>query len=81
MQHRLGIAARRAFHQDVVPILRVEWVTESQNRAAVEALLTAARKKLSLVDCVSFQLIRDSGVREAFCFDKHFQQQGFGATP
>ncbi|MBM3749106.1 MAG: type II toxin-antitoxin system VapC family toxin [Acidobacteria bacterium] len=81
VQHRLGVAALRALHQDVVPILRVEWVTEAQHRAAVEALLTAARKKLSLVDCVSFQLMRDSGVRQAFCFDKHFQEQGFGTTP
>jgi len=80
-QHRLGVAAVRAFHQDVAPILRVEWVTESQHRAAVEALMTAARKRLSLVDCVSFQLMREGGVRQAFCFDRHFQEQGFGTIP
>ncbi len=79
--HRLGLAAQRAFHQDVTPILRVEWITESQHQAGVEALLTAGRKKLSLVDCVSFQLMREGAVREAFCFDKHFREQGFATIP
>jgi predicted nucleic acid-binding protein len=79
--HRLGVVALRAFHQDVAPILRVEWITETQHRAGVEALLTAGRKRLSLVDCVSFQLMRESGVREAFCFDQHFREQGFGTIP
>lgn len=81
VQHRLGVAALRAFHQDAAPILRVEWITESQHRAGVEALLTAGRKRLSLVDCVSFQLMRENGVREAFCFDKHFREQGFATIP
>lgn len=79
--HRLGVVALRAFHQDVAPILRVEWITEPQHRAGVGALLTAGRKRLSLVDCVSFQLMRESGVPEAFCFDKHFRAQGFGTIP
>jgi len=81
VQHRLGLAALRAFHQDVVPILRIDWITEGQHRAGVEALLTAGRKRLSLVDCVSFQLMRDNGVREAFCFDRHFREQGFSSIP
>ena len=40
-------------------------------------MLAAARKKLSLVDCVSFQIMRQQGVRAAFCFDSHFREQGF----
>lgn len=81
VQHRLGVAALRAFHQDVAPVLRLEWITESQHRAAVEAVLAAGRKRLSLVDCVSFQLMREHGVRTAFCFDKHFGEQGFESLP
>jgi predicted nucleic acid-binding protein len=26
-------------------------------------------------------LMRESGVREAFCFDQHFREQGFGTIP
>ncbi len=81
VQHRLGIAALRALHEDVSPVLTIEWVTEAVHKAAVEATLTASRKKLSLVDCVSFHLMRAASVRVAFCFDRHFSEQGFEALP
>ena len=81
LQHRLGVAAARSFHEDVVPLLQVDWVTEEGHRAGMEAVLAAARKKLSLVDCVSFQAMRHAGVRTAFCFDAHFREQGFTMKP
>jgi predicted nucleic acid-binding protein len=81
LQHRLGVAAVRSFHEDVVPLLQVDWVTEEGHRAGMEAVLAAARKKLSLVDCVSFQAMRHAGVRAAFCFDAHFREQGFTTKP
>jgi uncharacterized protein len=81
LQHRLGVAAVRSFHEDVVPMLQVDWVTEEGHRAGMEAVLAAARKKLSLVDCVSFQAMRHAGVRAAFCFDAHFREQGFTMKP
>ena len=77
MQNRLGVAALRAFQEDVVPLLRVDWISEQRHRTAVEAVLAAGRRKLSLVDCVSFQTMRQYGVRAAFCFDDHFREQGF----
>lgn len=81
LQHRLGIAALRTLHEDVVPLLRLEWISEQGHRAATEAVLAAARKKLSLVDCTSFQTMRECGVRVAFCFDNHFREQGFDLIP
>ena len=81
LQHRLGIAAIRAFHENVSPLLRVEWIEESGHKAAVEAVLAAGKKKLSLVDCVSFQVMREVGVRTVFCFDRHFGEQGFEIIP
>ncbi len=77
LQRRLGIAALRSLVQDFQPLLEVEWVTEAQHRAATEALLAAGRKRLSLVDCVSFQTMRALGIRRVFCFDEHFAEQGF----
>jgi len=76
-QRRLGLPALRAFHEDVVPLLNVEWIAEQVHAAGVAAVLAAARKKLSLVDCVSFQIMRQKAVRAAFCFDSHFGEQGF----
>ena len=81
LQHRIGVAAVRSFHEDVVPLLEVDWVTEEGHRAGVEAVLAAGRKNLSLVDCMSFQTMRRLGVHTAFCFDAHFGEQGFTPQP
>jgi uncharacterized protein len=81
LQNRIGVTAVRALHEDVTPLLQVDWVSEEQHRAGVEAVLAAARKKLSLVDCVSFQTMRTHGTRTAFCFDAHFREQGFTTKP
>jgi len=77
LQHRIGLTAVRSFHEDVVPLLQVEYVTEEMHRSGVEAVLAAGRKRLSLVDCVSFQVMRQLGIRDAFCFAAHFAEQGF----
>jgi predicted nucleic acid-binding protein len=71
----------RSFHEDVVPLLQVDWVTEEGHRAGVEAVLAAGRKNLSLVYCLSFQTMRRLGIRTAFCFDAHFGEQGFTTQP
>jgi len=81
LQHRIGVAAVRALHEEVTPLLQIDWVSEERHRAGMEAVLAAARKKLSVVDCVSFQTMRNRGVRTAFCFDAHFREQGFATKP
>jgi uncharacterized protein len=81
LQHRLGVAALRAFQEDVVPLLQVDWISEHRHKAGTEAVLAGYRKKLSLVDCISFQSMREHGVRTAFCFDHHFREQGFEVVP
>jgi len=81
LQHGSVWRAVRALHEDVTPLLQVDWVSEEQHKAGVEAVLAAARKKLSLVDCVSFQTMRNHGTRTAFCFDAHFREQGFTTRP
>ena len=81
VQHRLGIAAARALQEDIVPVLTVHWVDESLHQTGVAALLTAGGEKLSLVDCVSFELMRRLGLHSAFTFDHHFDEQGFTLIP
>ncbi len=77
VQHRLGIPALRAVHERIVPMLQIEWVSESQHRIAVEMAITTGRRKLSIVDCVSFIIMRSNRVADVFCFDDHFVEQGF----
>lgn len=81
LQNRLGMEAARVFQEDVVPVLNVLWVDEAMHMAGMSALLTAKRRKLSLVDCVSFESMRHCGTRTAFTLDGHFKEQGFDCIP
>jgi len=81
VQHRLGMEAVRVLQEDVVPVLSVEWVDETCHHASVMALLIAARRQLSLVDCVSFYTMRRLGIKTAFTLDRHFAEQGFECLP
>jgi uncharacterized protein len=42
--------AVRVFHEDILPIINVEWVDESTHRAGASAFLAAAKRNLSPVD-------------------------------
>lgn len=74
---RLGLQAVRVFQTQFVPALEVRWVDEDLHQRAVASLLIVGARDLSLVDCVSFELMRRLGLDVAFAFDAHFVQQGF----
>ena len=80
-QRRLGIEAARDLMSNVIGAMDVEWVTPEAHWDAVNVVLTANRCGLSLVDCVSFEVMRRLGVRRAFALDGHFREQGFEVVP
>ncbi len=77
VQRRLGLEAARSLQQDIVPILDVVWVDEKLHQAAVEGLLAAGSRTVSLVDRVSFALMRRQRLQTAFAFDEDFTREGF----
>jgi predicted nucleic acid-binding protein len=79
--HRLGFHAVRIFQNEFVPVLHPVWVDEALHERAVAALLTAGIRDLSLVDCASFEIMRELGIDRALAFDDHFVQQGFTCLP
>jgi len=81
VQNRLGLPAIRVFQEDIVPLLATRWVDATIHAAATSALLAANRKKLSLVDCVSFEVMRHAAIKGVFTFDRHFHEQGFDCIP
>jgi predicted nucleic acid-binding protein len=38
-------------------------------------------KDFSFTDCVSFVVMWEMGIKEAFAFDEHFNQMGFNRNP
>ena len=81
VQRRLGLEALRALAGVLVPVLRPLWIDEALHEAAVAALFAASRRRLSLVDCTSFELMRRHGLTEALALDDDFARQGFALLP
>jgi predicted nucleic acid-binding protein len=77
VQRRLGMPIANIFYERVVPMLNTIWIDESLHEIGLAALLVANRRRLSLVDCVSFEVARRHGVDAVFAFDQHFIEQGF----
>jgi predicted nucleic acid-binding protein len=81
VQHRLGLEAVRVLYGEILPAMDVHWITEADHLHAQNALLATDRRKLSLVDCSSFHVMRSRLVRTAFAFDPHYREQGFDVLP
>lgn len=80
-QNRFGIDQVRTFQTKLVPFLNMDWIGEEQHAVAIQTVLTANRRNLSLVDCASFETMRRLGIETVFTFDEHFRDQGFKVIP
>lgn len=76
LHQRLGHRAASAFAAEVRNAFEVEWVAESLHNDAVDALRSAPGG-VSLVDQVSFLVMRERRIVEAFAFDTSFIAAGF----
>lgn len=81
LQSRLGMTAIRRLHHHVLPAVQVRSVPPGAREAAVAALLAADERRVSLVDRVSFELMRRWELETAFAFDDDFDRQGFTSVP
>jgi hypothetical protein len=50
-------------------------------RGAIEKMARLSDKRLSLTDCLSFELMERLGLREAFSFDREFRDCGYAMVP
>ncbi len=81
VQRRLGMAAARRLHEDVLPAVRLVWIEPSVHRAAQRAWLAAGLRGVSLVDWVSFEVMSAHDLGTAFAFDADFARRGFSTVP
>lgn len=81
LQNRLGLAAVQDFIVNLEPACDVVWVDPHLHRRAVAALITADRRQVSLVDHVSFLVMRERGLEAAVTLDHDFADRGFAVLP
>ena len=81
LQNRFGIEAVRLFENNIQPTIELLWIEKEIHRAGMVAVLATNHRKLSLVDCTSFELIRQNNFEKVFAFDSHFTEQGFNVVP
>ena len=77
IQRRLGLWFVRAFTQRLVPLLEVAWVDRPRHERAVTDLVASRQRRVSLVDRISFDFMREHEIRTAFTFDGDFAREGF----
>lgn len=81
VQRRLGLPAVRDLLERLVPSFDVRWVDQELHEAGVDAMLSAGRRAVSLVDHVSFEHMRRRRIRTAVTLDRHFARAGFDLVP
>ena len=75
---RLGAAAVEKYLGDIQPVIEVVWAEVGSHVAAVTAMLAHPGKGgPSLVDCMSFEVIRERRITDVFTYDRHFDGHGF----
>jgi len=81
LQHRFGIEAVCLFENNIQPVIELIWISEPVHKLGMGILIAANRRNLSLVDCTSFEIMRQTRLENAFTFDAHFSEQGFIMLP
>lgn len=76
LQSRIGLRSALAFLSDAENFT-VHWVTPRDHADAVTLLAERNRRGLSLVDCMSFTVMRKYRVSAALAYDADFEVEGF----
>ena len=80
-QARLGTEAVRVLHDGFLGVVPVQWTDRKDHDEAVTHVVASGRRSLSVVDRMSFLIMRRFGVERAFAFDPHFREEGFELVP
>lgn len=57
--------------------LEIIWISRELHQAGMDLLRRRLDKTYSVCDAVSFTVMKDFGITEAFTTDHHFEQEGF----
>ena len=77
LQRRIGLAPVHDFNAKILPLLDVIWVNDKWYTRAMQRLFAQNNRNVSLVDCLSFEIMDSLEIKYAFAFDRHFEENGF----
>jgi len=77
LQRRVGLAAIHDFQSKIIPLLEIIWVDDGWYTRAIQRLFALNNRTISLVDCLSFEIMESWEIPYAFSFDRHFPENGF----
>lgn len=81
VHRRLGGARAADLMRGFLPELEMIWIDEATHATTASAYLAALPGRHSLVDFVSFEIMRRHGLTRAFTFDADFRSAGFQVIP
>ncbi len=83
IRSRLGIKASIDFSKAIrrSTALQILPVSKEMEEKALDLFEAYDDKDVSFTDCVSFVVMRQMGIQEAFAFDRHFDQMGIIRRP
>lgn len=81
LQHRIGLEPVRDLESGLAPLLSVKWVTPEMHTRAVVRLFRTDKRRVSLVDVVSFLAMEEEGLNEVLGLDTDFLGEGFKLVP
>ena len=76
LQARLGLAAAVKLAKDS-PAFVIDWVDDDLHASGIRELERSRKRRVSLVDHISFLVMRRRRVAVAFAFDPDFASAGF----
>ncbi len=74
--HR-NAAIRLLIDLDIDPMIQIIPLTEQFYQRGFDLFRQRLDKEWGLVDCISFVVMQDRGITDAFTSDHHFRQAGF----
>ena len=77
LHRRVGLEAVHDFQSKIMPLLEMIWISSDWYPRAIQRLFAINNRDISLVDCLSFEIMESREITHAFTFDKHFQENGF----
>jgi len=77
LARRMGPDSVLRFRESFAPLLEVSWIDQRLHESGLDLLVERGWKGLSLVDAVSFVVMKEQRLDEVFAYDRHFEREGF----